>query len=225
MNATCLTVRQLRHRWKPAKERLLAEQNGHPTPIRIHRALSWLARAEQLDEGADRDFALLCRWISFNSLYGQWQETAREPAADRKSWRGFLDRILDLDTEDRVGEIVTQTRQLIESILDDEYLSRFFWEEPSGIRARKSRKAKFDARTWYLEKRWGMILDRVIERIYLMRCQLVHGAATYGGKLNRIALGRCSTMLGHLLPAVLVVMIDHGADQDWGKMCYPPLTN
>jgi hypothetical protein len=24
-----------------------------------------------------------------------------------------------------------------------------------------------------------------------------------------------------LLPAVLMVWIDHGADEDWGPMCYP----
>ena len=62
-----------------------------------------------------------------------------------------------------------------------------------------------------------------MDRIYLMRCQLVHGAATYGGRLNRVALRRCSTMLSHLLRAMLVVMIDYGADEDWGIMCYPPI--
>jgi hypothetical protein len=55
-----------------------------------------------------------------------------------------------------------------------------------------------------------------------MRCQLVHGAATYGGQLNRTSLRHCVTMLGHLLPAVLLVLINHGADEDWGIMCYPP---
>jgi hypothetical protein len=29
-------------------------------------------------------------------------------------------------------------------------------------------------------------------------------------------------MLGHLLPAMLQVWIDHGADEDWGPLCYPP---
>ena len=55
-----------------------------------------------------------------------------------------------------------------------------------------------------------------------LRCQLVHGAATCNGQLNRTALRRCSTMLGHLLNAILLVWIDHGADEDWGPMCYPP---
>ncbi len=57
-----------------------------------------------------------------------------------------------------------------------------------------------------------------------MRCQLVHGAATYAGKLNRTSLKHCVTMMQQLLPALLLVWIDHGADEDWGPMCYPPLT-
>ena len=61
------------------------------------------------------------------------------------------------------------------SIFEDEYLSRFFWEEPGQIRARKSKKVKFDARTWYIDGNWTLILDRLIERIYLLRCQMASG--------------------------------------------------
>ena len=39
----------------------------------------------------------------------------------------------------------------------------------------------------------------------------------------RTALKRCSIMLGHLLPALVTVIADHGADEDWGELCYPPL--
>jgi hypothetical protein len=38
VEAETLTIRQLRRRWKPHKERLTAEQPGHPTTIRFHRA-------------------------------------------------------------------------------------------------------------------------------------------------------------------------------------------
>jgi len=56
-----------------------------------------------------------------------------------------------------------------------------------------------------------------------MRCQLVHRAATYGGRLNRTTLRRCAMMMQRLLPALLMVWIDHGADEDWGPLCYPPM--
>ena len=224
MTAQGPTVHALRRRWKPTKERLNAAVPSHPTSIRIHRALSWLQRVEQIEEGTDLDLVLVCQWIAFNSLYGQWDETRREPRADRDCSRRFLDRILELDPDGQVEEILIEHKRLVMSLLDDEYLSSFFWQEPSARRAGQSKKAKYDARTWYLEKRWPMVLDRLIERVYLMRCQLIHGAATFGSRLNRTSLRRCATMLGHLLPAVLLVMIDRGADESWGPMCYPPLS-
>lgn len=222
MQATALTIRDLRRRWKPTKERLQAERPDHPTNIRIHRACSWLQHAEAADSDA-LDLPLICQWIAFNALYGQWDEQAGEPAPDRECWRRFLDRILELDADGRLESVLTEHKRLVMSLLEDEFLSRFFWEDPSARQAGKAKAAKYKAQTWYLEKRWALILDRLVERIYLLRCQLVHGAATFGSDLNRTSLRRCSTMLGHLLPGVLLVMMDHGADEDWGPMCYPPL--
>jgi hypothetical protein len=221
--ANPLTVRDLRRRWKPAKERLSGTHPSHPTAIRVHRAFSWLARAEQIASPDDLDLALICRWVAFNSLYGQWNERTREPMPDRDCWRRFLDRVLALDKQQQVSKALIQHKPLAMALLDDEYLSGFFWQEPSSSRAGKSKRAKYDAQTWFLERRWIMLLDHLIERIYLMRCQLMHGAATFGGKLNRDSLRRSSIMLGQLIENTLLVIVDHGADEDWGTMCYPPL--
>ena len=89
------------------------------------------------------------------------------------------------------------------ALLEDQYLSGFFWQEPSVKRAGQAKRAAFNAQTWYIEERWTMILDEILARVYLMRCQLVHGAATYGGKLNRTSLKRCVMMMQRLLPALL----------------------
>lgn len=216
-------VRDLRRRWKPHKQRLAQVIPEHPTNIRFHRACSWLQRVEQLEGEEGGDLRLLGQWIAFNALYGQWSDPDQEPKRDFMCWQSFLDRILQLDSAGRITEVLGDHKPLVMSILEDEYLSRFFWQEPGEIRARKSKKVKFEARTWYIEERWTLVMDRLMERIYLLRCQLVHGAATYNSNLNRTAIRRCSTMLGHLLHAVLGVWIDHGADEDWGSMCYPPM--
>lgn len=218
------TVRQLRSRWKPHKLRLNEQSDGHPTAIRFHRACSWLNLVEKMGDQPDHDTALMYQWIAFNSLYGQWDVQAREPANDRQSWRVFMDRILELDETGHVGEVLTEHRKLVASLFDDAFISKYFWEEPSVKRAGKATKVKYDARTWYLEQKWGLILERLLERIYFVRCQLVHGAATHGSSYNRTSVRRCSTMLGHLVPAVLTVITDHGADEDWGPMCYPPIS-
>ena len=148
---------------------MLKTREDHPTCIRLHRAFSWLARCEE-DADGDLDLTLLCFWIAFNGLYGVWDEVRREPLPDRESWRTFLDRLLAIDASNYISIMLRNERDLVMSILNDEYLSGFFWEDPSEIRASKSKKAKFDARTWYIEGKWRMILDRLLERIYLLRC-------------------------------------------------------
>ena len=69
-----------------------------------------------------------------------------------------------------------------------------------------------------------MILEHLLDHIYFIRCQLLHAVATFGSRLNRTSLRRCSTMLGPLVPAMLLVLIDHGAHEDWGPMCFPPVS-
>jgi hypothetical protein len=217
------TVRQLRRRWKPHKQRLLAERPDHPMPIRFHRACSWLARVEKMSQPRDDDFALLAMWIGFNALYGRWNTSSGEPESDYACWRQYLSRILTLDGEGRIRSVLTAHKRLVIALFDDPYLSAYFWDEPTNKRAGRARKSKFDARSWYVEEAWELIVERLMDRIYLMRCQLVHGASTYGGKLNRTSLKHCATMQDHLVRAVLEVIIDHGADEDWGPLCYPPV--
>lgn len=221
LSANDVSVHALRRRWKPHKERLQQQQSDQPTSIRIHRACSWLQRAENNSD--DLDGTLISQWIAFNALYGQWDSAKRQTLPDRESWRGFLDRILKLDSSQQLVSVLQEHKPLVMSLLEDRYLSNYFWREPSRRRAGPDKGIAYRAGAWYIEGRWTMILDEVLDRVYLVRCQLVHGAATDGGRLNRTALKRCSMMLGRLLPAVVTVIADHGADEDWGELCYPPL--
>jgi hypothetical protein len=217
-----LTVHDLRHRWLPIKDRLHAQRSDHPTPIRFHRACSWLQRVEAIPEGEDLDLRLVCQWIAFNALYNQWNPEQREPQTDREGWRRFLARILKLDTENQVRTVLEADKKLVLAILDDAYLGDFFWRDPSVERALRGTRNRKQAPGWYVAGQWGMILENLVDRIYLLRCQLLHGAATHGSRLNRTSLRRCCMMLDDLLPAILLVIVDHGADEDWGPLCYPP---
>ena len=221
MDSNFSSVRQLRRHWKPTKERLADSPDHEPLLIRIHRACSWLQQVEEAGEDA-LDQKLIFQWVALNSLYGQWDVDRREPQTDSITLPRFLDRILELDGEGRVSGLLTEHKRLVLSIFEDEYLTKYFWEEPSKDRARQAMSTRHKAKTWFIEERWAMILARLMERIYMLRCQLVHGAATCGGKLNRTALKRCSAMMGHLLPTILLVLMDQGTDEDWGPLCYPP---
>lgn len=216
-----VTVHQLRQRWQPTKERLAESEAHRPVLIRIHRACSWLERAEQCDDEL-LDERLILQWIALNSLYGRWDAERREPVPDTQTLFEFLDRILPLDAEGVLGQALQHTRRVVLAILDDAYLARYFWEDPSDQRERQSRSVGHKAKTWYFEQRWGLVLTRLMERVYLLRCQLVHGAATCRSHLNRAALRRCTQVLTELVPAILLVVIEHGSEEDWGALCYVP---
>ena len=218
-----LTVRELRRVWKPQKERLNAEHARHPTNIRFHRACSWLQRVEDAEEHEALDLLLLSLWTSFNALYGQWDGERQEPVSDVDCWQHFLDRMLVLDKHGLIQDKLEEHKKLVMVLFDDEYLSRFFWQEPTDQRAKRVRRTRLEAQAWYVEKNWTMVLQRLFERIYLLRCQLVHGAATYDSSFNRTAIRRCIQMMDHLLRTFLGVWVRWGADEDWGIMCYPPM--
>lgn len=96
-----ITVRDLRRRWKPHKERLHQIQSDHPTTIRFHRSCSWLDQSQALIEDTQYDLALINQWIAFNALYGQWNPDNNEPFSDRESWRRFCEVILEIDHTSR----------------------------------------------------------------------------------------------------------------------------
>ena len=220
----CSTVHQLRKKWLPHKQRLLATQPGHPTHVRFHRACSWLELAQQLDPESDLDQILIFQWIAFNALYGQWDAKRREPLPDRECWQKFLRRLLALDESQHIASLLRANRGLVLAIVENAYLNRFFWQAPCTEKAGPTmRKGRKRVAGWYDRRQWESVLQEVVDRVYLLRCQLTHGAATFGSRLNRKALKHCTTMMAKLVPTFLLVWIDHGADEDWKPMCYPPV--
>jgi len=218
-----LTVRELRRLWKPQKEWLNTGHAHHPTNIRFHRACSWLQRVGEIRDDEVLDHLLLSLWTAFNALYGQWNGERQEPVSDVECWQHFLDRMLELARGELIEAQLTGHNKLAMTFFDDEYLSRFFWQKPTDKRAKRVRRTRVDAQMWYAEKNWTMVLERLFERIYLLRCQLVHGASTYDSSYNRIAIRRCSQMMEHLLRTFLRVWAQWGSDEDWWIMCYPPM--
>lgn len=217
MDETPLSVHHLRKKWKPFKDRVSGNQRYQPICIRIHRACSWLQRVEQLEE-TDLDERLILQWIAFNSLYGRWNRSRRAPEPDTETIHEFLTRILKLDEAERIAALLKAERECVLAIFEDDYLADYFWED-----GRRSAPVRHKVPGWYVEGRYGMILEKLIDRIHLLRCQLVHGAATHNGKLNRRALQNCSGLLGQLIRTFILTLVDYGAEENWGPLCYPPL--
>jgi hypothetical protein len=194
--------------------------------VRVHRCLSWMAEVERLlaEHGESAiDTALVHRWVAFNAIYGVWDPAVQQPIGDRECIEGFCTKVREVDSERLIESVLRAKRRQAMDIFRDAYLTSHFWREPTKARANRPARDAELAKNWYAANQLDRVLQRLLERIYFLRCQLVHGAASYGGKLNRTAVRRCTVMLGHLLEAFVLVMIDHGWDEDWGALSYPPL--
>ncbi|RMF40703.1 MAG: hypothetical protein D6753_11065 [Planctomycetota bacterium] len=221
-----LSVRELRRRWKPTRLRLQQVARGgeqHPLPIRIHRAISWLEAAERENDGDRIDERLLLLWIGLNALYSRWNAQQREPVGDRSALKQFLTQILHIDHNHRVAGLLQHQRELIEEILADKYTNSYHWSTDRGGPDDGNDRARYLAAQWYQQGDWPRLLSETVHRIYFLRCQLVHGAATHGGNLNRQAVARSVRLLDPMLRTLLCVVIDGGVAVDWGELCYPPV--
>ena len=142
------------------KARHRAERDGHDETLslRLHRALSWLDRAEQLADDPDSQFIFL--WIAFNAACAA-----------------------DIDDSVRLSE---QT------------LFRDFLRRQATLQ----------------------VLVIAISRVYTVRNQLLHGAATWNGKVNRHQVRDCTRMMARFVPLVIEIMLDH-PQAKWPKPSYP----
>ena len=91
------------------KQRALREGFQTPLAFRVHRALSWLRRAEAEDQDHDVRFILL--WIGFNAAYaGDVEASASSPApeGERGLFQAFFSTLVKFDARHRVYNSVWQ---------------------------------------------------------------------------------------------------------------------
>ena len=63
------TTRTLSHEILKSKQRKIREDFPENLGLRVHRALSWLQRAEMAED--DFDAAFIFYWIAFNAAYAE----------------------------------------------------------------------------------------------------------------------------------------------------------
>ena len=113
---------------------------------------------------------------------------------------------------------------MVFTIFEDKYLNFYYWRTLNSNKTFSVTRSKHLAQQWFQETNVQLIVDHLLDCIYLARCQLVHGAATYDSKLNRDAVRRCGIMLDILIKHFLLVVIDHGLKGSWDNLCYPPIS-
>ena len=131
------------------KERHRAEREGYPKSLslRVHRALSWLDRAEKLAQQKDLDGQFIFLWIAFNAAYATEIDERYRLSAQVTS-RAFLKRLVELDAAKghRLEGLVWQEFSgSIRVLLDNPYVFKAFWDYQTGDITEDLWKRKFAA--------------------------------------------------------------------------------
>ena len=207
------------------KPRHREERDSYPQnlSLRVHRALSWLDRAERCEDDDDARFIFL--WIAFNAAYAN-EIGDRERSPDQKVFERFLQKLVDLDTNEILYELIwTEFPKSIRVLLDNRFVYQPFWDFHNGKIDEEQWKSSFDKAKVAANKALSghhttTVLSIVLARMYTLRNQLIHGGATWNGSVNRDQLRDCSAFLGKLVPFVIQLMMDN-PDTLWGDACYP----
>jgi hypothetical protein len=110
--------------------------------LRVHRALSWLHRAEQ--EPEDHDARFLFLWISFNAAYANEINDRRE-FTERRQLVNFMNRLVDSGSEKLLYQMIWRRySQSIRTLIDNRHVFQPFWDHVNGYISEAERQARFD---------------------------------------------------------------------------------
>ena len=199
-------------------------RDGHPTSLtlRVHRAMSWLNRAEQAED-VDGKFIFL--WIAFNAAYAQELDDS-DRTSDKATFTAFLQKLCDLDTSKRIDELIwKEFSGSIRTLLNNPYVFHLFWEFQRSRIDESEWKDRFasarkSAQSALVSGNTPVLLSVVFNRLYTLRNQLIHGGATWNGNVNRDQLRDCTRLLGKLVPVIIALMMDNPSAL-WGDAVYP----
>lgn len=189
--------------------------------IRLHRAISWLKSAEEQEQNID--LAFLSLWISFNACYAVDGES-ETPLTEKDKFRSFIAKLVSHDDERRIFRILWEKfSQSIRILLDNQYVFKPFWDfhrmEVSGWKGKFGKSIR-DANKHLMNGNVPALLEIVLDRLYVLRNQLIHGGATYNSKVNRKSVRDGYRILQMLVPVIIDIMMQN-PEEDWGEIYFP----
>ncbi|MAQ30820.1 MAG: hypothetical protein CL950_12795 [Erythrobacter sp.] len=209
------------------KQRGLRDGFTLPLALRIHRALSWLRRADKEHEDLDVRFILL--WIGFNAAYAGDLDRALDGAGasnERARFDDFFAALVRMDSNNRIYSVIwDRFSQEIHLLLDNQYVFAPFWKHHGGEVGGGGWEITFEAakraaNRALAQRDTPVVLSILFDRLYVLRNQLVHGGATWNSNANRDQVRDGAALLGCLLPVFIDLMMDH-PDEEWVMPNYP----
>ena len=206
-----------------ALKRKLKNTSGLPEElgIRLHRSISWLQCAE--DNVKDPDLHFVGQWIAFNSLYVM-DYNERDQKTEREKFRIFIGNLVKHDLERRIFNVLWQKFSgPVMMLIENKYVYKTFWDFQRGDAPEWEKsftRSNDDAFKYLSANNVAGLLEILLDRLYILRNQLMHGGATYKSKLNRKQVKDGARILEMLIPIIIEIMMQH-PNEDWGRLLYP----
>jgi hypothetical protein len=203
------------------KFKLDPERYPETQRVRLHRAISWLQRAEA--ESADFDARFIFLWIAFNAAYAR--EFGQEDG-ERGQLNQFVSGLLAVDEQQRLGQLVfKQFTGPIRTLIENKFVFEPFWKalrehDSSNRWETRFAAGKKAALAAVMSGDTAIVLSIVFDRLYVLRNQLIHGGATWNSTLNRAQVKDGAAIMLAVIPVILDLMLDH-PDLDHGEILYP----
>jgi hypothetical protein len=213
----------LEHSELKQKQRAIRESFSSDLGLRIHRCLSWLGRAEQVED--DYDAAFIFLWISFNAAYAEEISESSQPR-ERSAFDGYFQKVIELDFDNRVYDAIWERfSQSIRLFLGNQYIFQPFWKHQNQIEGYEDWEKWFERSKRQFNRALAnhdtqSILSMLFDRLYVLRNQLVHGGATWNSSVNRDQVRDGARILGFLVPIFVDLMMDN-PEVEWGLPYYP----
>jgi len=191
--------------------------------IRIHRSLSWVKRGEKQDEDLDARFIFY--WIAFNATY-TGSHSNNNSYSEKHTYKDFFEKILKYDLEEYIyNAIWNQFSGSVRNLLNNQFIFSSFWNFQNGHEGFEDWEEKFlQSKSMVLKalehKNTQLILEILFDRLYTLRNQLMHGGATWNGKVNRSQVTDGQSIISFLVPNFLEIMMNN-QNEDWGKLSFP----
>ncbi|MBC6438505.1 MAG: hypothetical protein GDA52_10325 [Rhodobacteraceae bacterium] len=192
--------------------------------LRIHRAISWIGRAESCADDHDARFIFL--WISFNAVYADESKFELIDHDARTAFSDYFEKIVSLDSNHRIyNALWHRFSDPVRNLMENQYVFMPFWKYHNGIKGYENWEDKFNKSKkdfyWAFKKHKCIrVLKLIFDRLYVLRNQMVHGGSTWNGKVNRSQVQNSAEILGFLMPVFIDIMMDNPSE-DWGKPFYP----
>jgi hypothetical protein len=195
---------------------------------RLHRSLSWLKAAEEQLKSDNVDQAFINLWISFSACF---YIEGEEPIAP------FIEKLVALDDQQRIYTCLwNEYSGSVKALIKNPYVFAEFWEAQrlkgdqketvEAIEAIESvwrisfNQSSVEALNCLSRKKVAPLFSIVLDRLYVLRNQVLQGGATYQSQVNREQVNDGVALLSSIMPILISIMLN-SSEEDWGDIAYP----